>query len=590
MLSIRPYEEPTALPPGTISSKAVGYSNVSVNENFEESLIESNGGTVENIGGMQVVITGGRKGAASRARVYEKVTPQDEYLREDVSLSSIFSSLFTTCFDADTLDPPIDPIIYKRNPTWKRPDNYNDVDTDDLGTGDYYPYPVPTTSKTVRRQGSTLILPRSSSLTSSVLSTDRILSRVLSLIEPAGVQRISRVNKLWRNIALIELARNSVNIELSWHTSPTTTAKWTAKFIVDVKHTIDPSTCVIQLRPWNFGSFLHANNPFLIKANTVNTFTVIPAPQISSITFHFPSLNDPLKTFKKTPKNCIVYDTTTNYFAVSQQFVMNSDTSLPSDVLLTENCGIFFASSGCTVDSIRIGALEQRSIAGMSFLERVKLSSSMYSQSRWLELMKAESEIIHTMSGKPRAVGTSASPLEKCFESCAVRNYLSCPSHLRIWAFKQVLITMLSPNPSQDLTPGQEALASAIAKLAKVAHRVDILLMLDMSYAQRRERLNEYHLEAWKIWMGLSIGGEDSSSAQDKPDLIQLEENSEEEDEVEFEEVDLSADEKPKKLVETAYPPVGGGVSLRVSGYTGSLKDYESVYDHIQNVLLVEFS
>ncbi|KAI9339051.1 hypothetical protein BDR26DRAFT_862545, partial [Obelidium mucronatum] len=543
MLSIKPYEQPQPLPSGAFAAKAVGYSNVSVNENFEESLIE--GPTVENVGSVQVVITGGRKGMASRARVYEKVVPQDDYLREDVSLAS---------------PEPLDPIIYKRNPTWKRPDNYANVDEDDLGTGDYYPYPVPPVTKAVKRQGSTLILPRSSSLTNSVLSTERILALVFGLLPPAVVQRVSRVNTLWRNVALLELARNSVTVELSWNTSATATAKWTAKFLIDSEYDIDPSTAVIQLRPWNFGSLHHANNLFLLKANATaasNYTTVIPVPRISSLSFHFPSSNDPLKTFKKTPKNNIVYSTTTNHFAVSQQLVMSSDTTLASNVLLTENCGFFFGANGCSVDVIRVGALKAGAVA------LVKLSSSMYSQSRWIQLVRFESEIIQVLTGTPRTSDSSASPLEKCFESCAVRNYLSCPEDLRV---------------------------PPIAKLNKVAHRVDILLMLDMTYAQRRERLNEYHLEAWKIWMTLGKGAESDADAE-KVDLIQLEEDDSGE-RASFEEVDLSAESIPHKsaVVETLYPSVGGGIALRVSGYTGSLKDYESVYDHIQNVLMVEFS
>ncbi|KAJ3078673.1 hypothetical protein HDU99_000441 [Rhizoclosmatium hyalinum] len=153
--------------------------------------------------------------------------------------------------------------------------------------------------------------------------------------------------------------------------------------------------------------------------------------------------------------------------------------------------------------------------------------------------------------------------------------------------FKQVIITLLSPNPAENTTPGQTALTASITKLDKVAHRVDILLMLDVPFTQRKDRLAEYHREAWSVWMRLdrerSSGGLIKKKQKEAKELDRdslFEEVDLEESEIEDDEGDETSDSVP----------VAGGVALRVSGYTGSLKDCESVYDHLQGVLLVEFA
>ncbi|KAJ3237678.1 hypothetical protein HDU78_003919 [Chytriomyces hyalinus] len=110
----------------------------------------------------------------------------------------------------------------------------------------------------------------------------------------------------------------------------------------------------------------------------------------------------------------------------------------------------------------------------------------------------------------------------------------------------------------------------------KVAPHVDILQMLDVPHNQGRERLSEYYLDAWKLCPG------EGSCAKDLMDV--------EDDESLFEEIDLlvsgGAGDAGRASVQC---PIGVGISLRLSGNSGSLKDYKAVYKHLQNVLLPEF-
>ncbi|KAJ3384342.1 hypothetical protein HDU80_001012 [Chytriomyces hyalinus] len=97
----------------------------------------------------------------------------------------------------------------------------------------------------------------------------------------------------------------------------------------------------------------------------------------------------------------------------------------------------------------------------------------------------------------------------------------------------------------------------------KVAHRVDILQMLDVPHNQgRRERLSEYNLDAWKLCPGEGSRATDLMDVEDDEDL--------------FEEIDLlvpaGAGDAGGASVQC---PVGVGISLRLSVNSGSLEDYE---------------
>ncbi|KAI8620940.1 hypothetical protein BC830DRAFT_1096405 [Chytriomyces sp. MP71] len=623
---------------------------------------------VEAVAGVKVIVSGG---AASNHRIYRRVdttkkmgsVSSDDFHSnlsnfnesDSASLAGVLrrsTSFLFQCFDPlsaradDELDhtlasrPPQpvveypDPLSYARPydetpPPRRHPYTSSLVfEPYELGRGKGRPAVPVASMLPSAKAAALLVLPRSSSLTNSVLTSKLIVTKVFEFLQPSVAQKLSRVSKLWRSCAAVELARNIAIVELSWETSPTTLGKWSGGFIKDTEFEIDASVSMIQLRAWTFGTLCKSctesftnGTPFKSKANKKEPLpvTCIPVPEVSEITVTFP--NTRLATVSgslhsksistvtipacvlapqlhavataanvtsngstATQPNATVFSKSQTHFGIGKQQVSKGSAGLSCDVIFTKNVGVFFGmtrSEGVTnVEMLRLGALpastlDENAVGCLSYdLSRVKQSITLYSRERWMDLMKFEAE----MMGMSKTVieRGQKTPLQRCFDSCAVRNYLSCPEEERVLAFKQVLITLLSSS-HDNLATGFNTVASAIAKLDKVAHRIEILLLLDVPYNQRRERLNEYYLDAWKAWMGLCIGEESRET-----DLMDAEE-----DDGLFEEIDLLVSGAEESAVRC---PVGGGVSLRISGYTGSLKDHEAVYNHLKEVLLPEFS
>ncbi|KAJ3230580.1 hypothetical protein HDU81_004422 [Chytriomyces hyalinus] len=642
------YPQTDSVATGTFSHAAVGFSN-------DDAAIVTLGGqppsVVESVAGIRVVVAGGRNGQKVKpVRVFERFdrapprkmgSVSSEDFTRDRRPSSVSdlthtlrrsTSFLFQCFDplsslADDYDEnydvdgslsarPPQPVLYYPDPTpASRP--YDEApparepvsssglifEPYELGKGQGRSAPKEPKVSLAVKSAALLVLPRSSSLTSSVLSTKSVMARVFRQLQPAVAQRLSRVNKMWRSCAGEELSRNIITVELSWETSMPLLGKWTGFFIKDLEYQIDESISILQLRTWTFdfslvGGKQHSKKqsrkddkfksavPSSIPTHDVCeiavTFPVVPmsAPALP-LTPQFQAVPIP-GSASTNPYSCVFSRNETHFATSNQQ--STRETVSATDVIFSKNCGLFFGHTG-TVDMVRVGIApgkvhpesEAAPVSVSYDLERVKKSVTLFSRERWTELMRYEAEVL-AMSKTVLEKGAKT-PLQRCFDSCAVRNYLSCPEDARIWAFKQVLVTLLSPN-NDTLSAGMNELSTALAKMDKVAHRVDILQMLDVPYNQRRERLSEYYLDAWKVWMGLCPG--EGSRATDLMDV--------EDDEGLFEEIDLlvsggGADASGASV----RCPVGGGISLRLSGYSGSLKDYEAVYRHLQNVLLPEF-
>ncbi|KAJ3232930.1 hypothetical protein HDU78_006794 [Chytriomyces hyalinus] len=645
------YPQADSVAVGTFSHAAVGFSS------DEAAIVTLSGqpqSVVESVAGVRVVVAGGRNGQKVKpVRVFERFdraprkmgSVSSEDFTRDRRPSSVLdlthtlrrsTSFLFQCFDplssvADDYDEnynvdeslsarPPQPVLYYPDPTpASRP--YDEApparepvsastglifEPYELGKGHGRSAPKEPKIPLSVKAAALLVLPRSSSLTSSVLSSKAIVSRVFRQLQPAVAQRLSRVNKMWRSCAAEELARNIITVELSWETSMPLLGKWTGYFIKDLEYQIDESISILQLRAWTFDSLLigakqtskkqnrkedklkAAALPSTIPTHDVCeiavTFPIVPTPApVSPLIPQFQAVPIP-GSASTNPYTCVFSRNETHFATSNQQ--STKETASATDVIFSKNCGLFFDHAG-SVDIVRVGIApgivhpesEAAPVSVLYDLERVKKSVTLFSRERWTELMRYEAEVL-AMSKTVLEKGAKT-PLQRCFDSCSVRNYLSCPEDARIWAFKQVLVTLLSPN-NDSLSAGMNELSTALAKLDKVAHRVDILQMLDVPYNQRRERLGEYYLDAWKVWMGLCPG--EGSRATDLMDV--------EDDEGLFEEIDLlvsgggGGDASGGASVRC---PVGGGISLRLSGYSGSLKDYEAVYRHLQNVLLPEF-
>ncbi|KAI8831364.1 hypothetical protein BJ741DRAFT_617438 [Chytriomyces cf. hyalinus JEL632] len=648
LLKFDRYPQTDGVAIGTFSHAAIGFSN-------DDAAIVTLGGqsqsVVESVAGIQVVVAGGRNGQKAKpVRVFERFdraprkmgSVSSEDFSRDRRPSSVLdlthtlrrsTSFLFQCFDplssvADDYDEnydvdgslsarPPQPVLYYPDPTpASRP--YDEAppvrepvssasglifEPYELGKGHGRSAPKEPKVSLAVKAAALLVLPRSSSLTSSVLSTKSVMARVFRQLQPTVAQRLSRVNKMWRSCAAEELSRNIITVELSWETSMPLLGKWTGFFIKDLEYQIDESISILQLCAWTFdfslgGGKQHPKKQTRKDDKSKSTLpSTIPAHNVCEIAITFPVVPMSAPALPLTPQfhavpipgsastnpySCVFSRNETHFATSNQQSTKEAVSG--TDVIFSKNCGIFFGHSG-SVDMVRVGVApgnvhpeSEAAPVSISYdLERVKKSVTLFSRERWTELMRYEAEVL-AMSKTVLEKGAKT-PLQHCFDSCAVRNYLSCPEDARIWAFKQVLVTLLSPN-NETLSAGMNELSAALSKMDKVAHRVDILQMLDVPYNQRRERLSEYYLDAWKVWMGLCPG--EGSRATDLMDV--------EDDEGLFEEIDLLVSGCVGDATGASVRcPVGGGISLRLSGYSGSLKDYEAVYRHLQNVLLPEF-
>ncbi|KAJ3143180.1 hypothetical protein HK100_003858 [Physocladia obscura] len=651
MLNFDEYPEADRRTTGSYAHATLGYSSVAINTNFEaneSAMIE------ESVGGARVIIVGARNGKASRARVYERQSPARRISSaSSQSDASLFGALFS-CFagesaESDNDDPDFgpglprggNPSIFSRSAisgygppavdTYPYPLQYSSPSNQYL-----YPYPYPpsaepalpslpltslqnpSTNSNGKNSISTLFLPRSSSLSSSVLTLPPILARLFPYLSPGQTQRIARVCKVWRSAAFLCISDSCINVSLKWIPSPAfPSGIWDGRFMPDQVYSVDNSgLTILQLNAWTFGTIFRKSNESAVPAYPPplesSSYTVIPVPHIEEISVTFPIVQKlPIKhsaskkSFKDasgpTTTRTVNFTVPKNHFQTQPSFnTSKSAASVPTAVLFSENCAIYFDSTGCGIQSIRLGKLASTTVTtnkgntkvSYDYGLCVKKNPSIYSQLRWMQLIKFEAEVMSVMGGNNIDDG-SMSPLMACFESCAVRNYLSCPEKERILAFKNIITTVLSGSSSPGNTfsdqAGTNILGLAMSKLAKIAHRVDILLMLDMPFTQRAQRLNEYHVETWRLWMNLlpSFQKNDVLSltkVEDADHTASL-----------FDDIDLTDDNETTSdqifsFAETHVTPVVGGVALRVFGYRGNLKDYENIYEFIHNTIVPQLS
>ncbi|KAJ3352204.1 hypothetical protein HDU83_008255 [Entophlyctis luteolus] len=567
-----------------VAHAALGFSQVPVNTNFEEDLGPPPSGAAssatsveEKVGSTKiVVVVGGRNGRPSRGRVYERQTPgshSDDGENDIWSFLRRSSSSLFACFDAVPDDDDDLDVVRRRNPSVFTSGNIVGFGSDNALDSRYpYPYPPQSMANPLLQQQS-YPLPRSmqtigrtSSLRGSSLMNSSIVGVIFRHLPPRHVQRVSRVCKLWRKCAEDEISNASAKLNITWIPSKTfPSGKWSGKLIIDHEYNVDSKgvVSVIQLRQWTFGSLLRS--PFSEDETFASTYTVIPVKDIDEVSIEFPiaGISVPKAVVAKQSKSrTVAYSRSTSHFETSQQ-ATSRDVSLANDVLFAENFCILFGSSGCDVELVRLGIAPFVNVVtnkgnrkkSYEISSRIRKSSTIYSQLRWMQLIKFESEVLKVLAPDEDAVASPS--LQTCFDSCAMRNYLSCPEIDRTWAFKSVIATLLAPSPD-DLMSGREVLASVCAGVAKIANKVDILLMLDIPFTQRMQRLNEYHVEAWRLWMRELAPAHRANTE-------------------EFEEIALAGDS-------SHGVSVIGGVALRVCGYEGSLKAYEAVYEFLQNV------
>ncbi|KAI8845513.1 hypothetical protein BC829DRAFT_445722 [Chytridium lagenaria] len=151
-------------------------------------------------------------------------------------------------------------------------------------------------------------------------------------------------------------------------------------------------------------------------------------------------------------------------------------------------------------------------------------SKQIVARTRWERLVWAQ-----------KSIGGSLEQIAEIKDTVAVRFYLACSDSDQLWAFRQVVETLID---TLDPERGHVELSECMSKLDRISYRVDILSQLGIHGSQKAERLRSYYKEGCRLWRGIR----------------------------------------------------GGDLSLRVSGYGGDVGREEHVYRHLANVVVPSFS
>ncbi|KAI9327301.1 hypothetical protein DFJ73DRAFT_964811 [Zopfochytrium polystomum] len=511
-----------------------------------------------------------------------------------------------------------------------------------------------------------LILPRSSSLTALVLDIPSVISGVLRHLPYPQVQRLSRLNKSWRELAAPILARQTVVLTLGWDwggrewSVPVFPyASWEldaekgleeAGFFAagppgwerrrhraDGRRTSDdeslfgdserddarsstmeetyfdaphqPPFTITKFKPVTFNMEDTYPGPLPISSSELTQIRLTPlvaAPaRMFDVTGRSTSTTPPpssshshaSRSVSSTPTSPTVFTPRSPPHDLSgppqpsgaSSFSTSTLATLPTsasfratlqtpsfsrvirgrlprpervfaDAIFGPRCSLIMAANGSHIESVDVITAEGGAavVGPGGDVAESGGASVLASEARWRQLLRYQKELgayasrrsssssSGSVYGGSQAAGDDGSRparfghvgivgLLDVRDSVAMRYYLSCPEGERIWAFRAVMETLIDP---LDPERGHHEISEVISRIDRISHRVDILCQVDVPGTQRRERLNSYFSEACRAWLTVR----------------------------------------------------GGDLSLRVSGYVGSMRNEEDVYEHIARVLVPAFT
>ncbi|KAJ3219665.1 hypothetical protein HDU67_010027 [Dinochytrium kinnereticum] len=123
---------------------------------------------------------------------------------------------------------------------------------------------------------------------------------------------------------------------------------------------------------------------------------------------------------------------------------------------------------------------------------QIQQQIQLVSKTRWDRLVWAQ-----------KSIGCSMDQIYSIKDTVAMRFYLSCSDSDQLWAFRQVVETLIDP---VDPERGHIELSECMSKLDRIAYRVDILSQLGIHGNQKAERLRSYFKEGCRLWRSIRGG------------------------------------------------------------------------------------
>ncbi|KAJ3209640.1 hypothetical protein HDU82_000393 [Entophlyctis luteolus] len=268
-----------------------------------------------------------------------------------------------------------------------------------------------------------------------VLGAAPIVARIFTHLPASSVQRLSRVCRMWRQCADCALQKFSVSLCVSWMQGKGASSmhEWSGRLIVENEYCVDDfrssSLRILQLREWTFGTssenFMNRN---FVEIRNTRKHVAIPVHQIERIRIEF------------SDSAGISYSRATHYFETASQHPFSNGRA----ELFAQNCSIVLSPSGNSVERVRVGIASAASTAAENshhFVSRIRASPTMYSRRRWSELVEYECEARAAFGAGSEF---AADVLQAVFETCAMRNYLSCPEHERVLSEFHILVFLIA--------------------------------------------------------------------------------------------------------------------------------------------------